>query len=142
MADLDNQLKKKNTEAEKHSMLMEQMRVKQERIHELEAQFAKIERQSTSERQVHEKQAHETWLQMRKIERELKDVRAELASARERLVESEAQLKTAQSENQAMKQTIVKYQTATANYYMPSPGSRRSVGDPNEPGWLNTIFIY
>lgn len=142
MADLDNQLKRKNTEAEKNSLLMEQMRVKQERIHELEQQFAKIERQSTSERQAHEKQAHETWLQMRKIERELKDVRAELASARERLVDTEAQLKTAQSENQAIKQTIVKYQqTATANYYMPSPGSRRSVGDPNEPGWLNKHFI-
>lgn len=135
MAELDNQLKKKSNEAEKSSLLLDQMRVKQERIQELEQQFGKIERQSNAERQAHEKQAHETWLQMRKIERELKDVRAELASARDRLVESESSLKTAHGENQALKQTLVKLQTTTTtnNYhqFISSPtasAGRRSAG--------------
>jgi len=121
MAEMDNQLKKKSTEAERNALLLEQLRVKQERIHELESQFGKIERQSTSERQTHEKQAHETWLQMRKIERELKDARAELNTAKERLSESETALKAAQNENQFLKQSLYKFQ---AGYYMASPGRR------------------
>lgn len=136
MAELDNQLKKKIAEAEKNSAFLDQIRVKQERISELEQQFAKIERQSTSERQSHEKQAHETWLQMRKIERELKDVRAELSTTKDRLADSETNLKAVQNESQLLKQTIAKYQANS--YYMASPG-RRSIGDPNDSNYLTGI---
>lgn len=141
MAELDNQLKKKNAESEKSTLLLDQMRVKQERIHELEQQFAKIERQSTSERQAHEKQAHETWLQMRKIERELKDVRAELGTAKERLADADANLKAAQNENQMLKQTIVKFQSSYQ--LMPSPGRRSTGSDSNDANHhQNGYYIY
>jgi DNA repair exonuclease SbcCD ATPase subunit len=80
MNDMDTQLKKKSNEAEKVSHLLEQIKLKQERLHELEGQFARIERQSNQERQTYEKQAHENWLNGRKIDKELKETKAELAS--------------------------------------------------------------
>lgn len=119
---MDNQLKKKSTEADRNSLLLEQLRAKQERIHELEMQFSKVERQSTSERQTHDKQAHETWLQMRKVERELKDARAELSTIKERLAEKESNLKAVQSENQLLKQNLGKMQSV--GYYIASPARR------------------
>jgi DNA repair exonuclease SbcCD ATPase subunit len=128
MADLDNQLKKKCTESEKITLMLDQVRAKSERIHELEAQFARIERQSTNERQTYEKQAHENWLQARKNERELKDARQELVTVKERLADAEASVKALQSENQLLKQqqqqNLYKF---PAGYYMNSPNLNRFV---------------
>ena len=69
LTELDMQLKKKTTDAEKVSHLLDQLRVKQERIHELESQFARVEKQSSQERQTFEKQAHENWLNAKKIDK-------------------------------------------------------------------------
>ena len=99
MSELNEQLKKKSTEGEKNVILLEKLRVKQERIQELESQLAKIERQTSSERQTNEKQAHETWLQTRKIEREL-------TSAKDRLTEIQSNLESVQIENRLLKQNI------------------------------------
>ena len=90
-AELDTQLKKKSSEAEKSNHLLDQLRVKQERIQELESQFSRIEKQSTLERQTFEKQAHENWLSARKFEKELKEAKQELSVLKERHAELEQQ---------------------------------------------------
>merc|ERR1719223_1264760 len=51
LTDLDTQLKKKSSDADKISHFLEQLRIKQERIQELESQFSRIERQANQERQ-------------------------------------------------------------------------------------------
>lgn len=127
---MDNQLKKKKTEAEKNALLLEQLRAKSERIHELEAQFSRIEKQSTSERQTYEKQAHETWLQSRKAERELKDAKAELAALKERLNDCETSLKAALSDNVTLKFKLQQQQVAAAAGYFMQP----KVYSPDEAG--------
>ena len=68
---------------------MEQLRIKQERIQELESQLARVERQATQERQTFDRQTHETWLNARKIEKELKDSRGECGQLQIRLQEAE-----------------------------------------------------
>jgi hypothetical protein len=90
LTELDVQLKKKTTDAEKVSHLLDQLRVKQERIHELESQFARIEKQSSQERQTFEKQAHENWLNAKRIDKELKETRNETNVLKEKLTELEA----------------------------------------------------
>jgi hypothetical protein len=110
LSEMDSQLKKKSSEAEKIAHFMEQLRVKQERIQELESQYAKIERQSNQERQTFEKQAHENWLSARKLERELKDVKLELANAKERWSDLESTNKSVLMENASLKQHLYKLQ--------------------------------
>jgi chromosome segregation ATPase len=80
MNEMETQLKKKCTEAEKVTHLLEQIKLKQERLQDLESQFARIERQSNQERQTYEKQAHENWLNNRKVDKELKETKVELSS--------------------------------------------------------------
>ncbi len=89
LTDLDLQLKKKSSDADKISHFLEQLRIKQERIQELESNLARLERQSNQERQTFDKQTHETWLNARKIEKDLKEARAECAGLREKLTEVE-----------------------------------------------------
>ena len=89
LTELDVQLKKKTTDAEKVSHLLDQLRVKQERIHELESQFARIEKQSSQERQTFEKQAHENWLNSKRIDKELKEAKSEVTILKEKLTELE-----------------------------------------------------
>ena len=100
MSEMDAQLKKKSSEAEKITPLLEQIRIKQERVQELEGQFSRIERQSNQERQTYEKQAHENWLTGRKIEKELKETKSELVVLKEKFNEVVA-------ENNSLKQTLV-----------------------------------
>lgn len=89
LTDLDVQLKKKSSDADKVSHFLEQLRVKQERIQELESQFARVERQANQERQTFDRQTHETWLNARKIEKELKESRAECSQLQTKLQEAE-----------------------------------------------------
>ncbi len=89
LTDLDLQLKKKSSDADKISHFLEQLRIKQERIQELESSLARVERQSNQERQTFDKQTHETWLNARKIEKDLKEARAECASLKDKLNEVE-----------------------------------------------------
>jgi hypothetical protein len=89
LSELDMQLKKKTSDADKVSHLLDQLRVKQERIHELESQFARIEKQSSQERQTFEKQAHENWLNSKRIDKELKEQKSEVGILREKLHELE-----------------------------------------------------
>lgn len=84
MSEMDAQVKKKAADAEKVTHLLEQIRVKQERIQELESQFSRIERQANQERQTYEKQAHENWLTGRKLDKELKETKSELTSLKGR----------------------------------------------------------
>jgi hypothetical protein len=117
LSDMDSQLKKKSADAERCVHLLEQIRNKQERIQNLEGQFARIERQSNQERQTYEKQAHENWLNARKIEKELRETKQELNSAHEKL-------KDLHNENNQLKQKLATT-TAVINpsmYYM-SPHS-------------------
>ncbi len=79
LAELDTQLKKKTTESEKVSHLLEQLRVKQERIHEMEGLVSRTEKQANQERQTFEKQVHENWLASKKIDKQLRDAQAEIA---------------------------------------------------------------
>lgn len=85
ITEMDALLKKKSTDAEKVTHLLDQLRVKQERIQELETNYARIEKQSNQERQTYEKQAHENWLHSKKIEKELKETRAEMEKLKETL---------------------------------------------------------
>lgn len=99
LTDLDVQLKKKSSDADKVSHFLEQLRVKQERIQELESQFARVERQANQERQTFDRQTHETWLNARKIEKELKESRAECSQLQTKLHEAEALNKSLSSAN-------------------------------------------
>jgi chromosome segregation ATPase len=87
LADIDTQLKKKTTESEKVSHLLEQLRAKQERIHEMETLVSRTERQANQERQTFEKQAHESWLASKKIDKQLRDAQAELVVLQNRYVD-------------------------------------------------------
>ncbi|CAF0955412.1 unnamed protein product [Brachionus calyciflorus] len=89
LSELDMQLKKKTTDADKVSHYMEQLRVKQERIQELETNLSRVEKQSNQERQTFEKQSHENWLNAKKLDKELKETRMELSTLKERLRELE-----------------------------------------------------
>ena len=85
LSELDSQLKKKSSDADKVTHFLDQLRVKQERIQELEAQVSRVERQSNQERQNFEKQVHENWINSRKIEKELKEAKVEIANLNERI---------------------------------------------------------
>ena len=84
LSELDTQLKKKTTESEKVSHLLEQLRIKQERIQELDAQLNRIEKQSNQERQTFEKQVHDNWLASKRIDKQLRDAQAEVESLQKR----------------------------------------------------------
>lgn len=112
LADIDTQLKKKSSDADKVSHLLEQIRVKQERIQELESSLNRVERQSNAERQTFEKQTHETWLQSKRIEKELRECRAELASVRDKYAEIEFANKALNAENLVLKQSADKLSSA------------------------------
>lgn len=105
LSEIDTQLKRKSTDADKVSHLLDQIRVKQERIQELESSLSRVERQSNQERQTFEKQAHETWLQSRRIEKELREARVELASVREKYAELEFAHKSLSNEHSVMKKS-------------------------------------
>ena len=104
MSELDSQLKKKSTEADKGSHLLDQLRVKQERIQELETQFARIEKQANQERQTYEKQVHENWLGSRKLEKELKECKQEASAYKDKLAELEAKTLAFQQQMQQPQQ--------------------------------------
>lgn len=87
LGDLDSQLKRKSTESDKITHMYDQIRIKQERIQELETQLTRTEKQSNQERQTFEKQAHENWLNARKFEKELKESKIELGTLKERFNE-------------------------------------------------------
>ena len=114
LSDLDSQLKKKSNDADKISHFLEQLRVKQERIQELETQLARLERQANQERQQNDKQTHENWLQARKIEKELKETRLELTNLKEKCAELEILNKNLNENNQLMRQTLPGKQTMMA----------------------------
>lgn len=105
LSEIDTQLKKKSTDADKVSHLLDQIRVKQERIQELESSLNRVERQSNQERQTFEKQTHETWLQSRRIEKELRESRVELASVREKYAELEYAHKSLSAEHAVLKKS-------------------------------------
>lgn len=121
LSDLDSQLKKKSNDADKISHFLEQLRVKQERIQELETQLARIERQSNQERQQNDKQMHENWLQARKIEKELKEARLEITSLKDRCSELEILNKNLNENNNLMRQTLPGKQTIAQNGFYMSP---------------------
>lgn len=102
---------------------MDQLRVKQERIQELEASLSRVEKQSNQERQTFEKQAHENWLNSKKIEKELKETRAELATLKERLSDLDITNKNLQSENNLLKQ---QQQSVMQNLYKQQTNSKLS----------------
>ena len=79
------------------------IRIKQERIQELESQFSRIERQANQERQTFDRQTHETWLNARKIEKELKETRIELTMLKERFSDLENQNKSLVENNNLIK---------------------------------------
>lgn len=105
LSEIDTQLKKKSSDADKVSHLLDQIRIKQERIHELESSLSRVERQSNQERQTFEKQTHETWLQSKRIEKELRECRLELAAMREKNAELEYAHKAALTECSMLKKT-------------------------------------
>lgn len=117
LSELDAQLKKKSSDADKIVHLLDQIRVKQERIQELESQYAKIEKQSTQERQTFEKQAHENWLSARKLERELKDTKNELVNLKEKFTELDTGYKSVLSENTALKQNFYNMNKQQQQYF-------------------------
>lgn len=119
--DLDAQLKKKSNDADKISHFLDQLRVKQERIQELESQFTRVERQANQERQQFEKQIHENWLQARKIEKELKDAKLEITALKERCTEYELENKNLNENYNSMKQSIKQSMPHNNGYFM-SPG--------------------
>jgi len=88
-SELDAQLKKKSSDAEKAQHLYEQLRVKQERIGDLESQVTRLEKKATQERQQFEKQAHENWLSARKYEKEAKEAKQEARSWKDKFGEIE-----------------------------------------------------
>ncbi len=114
LSELDSQLKKKSNDADKISHFLEQLRVKQERIQELETQLARVERQANQERQQSDKQMHENWLQSRKIEKELKESKLELNSLKEKCAELEILNKNLNENNNLMRQTLPGKQAAMA----------------------------
>ena len=79
---LEAELKKKSSDAERAAHLLEQLRLKQERIQELEAQIGRIERATTSDRHNYEKQMHENRQIARKFEKESEEAKREAESAR------------------------------------------------------------
>ena len=79
LSEMDMELKKKSCDSEKINNLYEQLRIKQERIQDLEIQLVKIEKQWNAERQTFEKQIHENWINGKKVEKELKDTKSELS---------------------------------------------------------------
>lgn len=105
LSEIDGQLKKKSTDADKVSHLLDQIRVKQERIQELESSLSRVERQSNQERQTFEKQTHETWLQSKRIEKELRESRIELATMRDKYGELEFAHKSVLAENSMLKKS-------------------------------------
>ena len=113
MSELDSQLKKKSTEADKGSHLLDQLRVKQERIQELETQFARIEKQANQERQTYEKQVHENWLGSRKLEKELKECKQEASACKDKLAELETINKTLVQQQQQQQQVRNNYKSLT-----------------------------
>ena len=116
MTDLDSQLKKKSSDADKISHFLEQLRIKQERIQELESKSAHYERQSNQERQTFDKQAHENWLNARKIEKELKESRLECAALKDKLNEVDTLNKSLSENNSLFKQQAM--QQSGKNFYL------------------------
>lgn len=104
LSELDAQLKKKTTESEKVSHLLEQLRLKQERIHELESQTNRVEKQSNVERQTFEKQIHENWLNSKKLDKQLKEATNEVATLNQRLADLEVTNRNLQTELSMLKQ--------------------------------------
>ena len=90
LTELDLQLKKKTADADKVGHYMEQLRVKQERIQELETNLTRVEKQTNVERQTFEKQMHENWLNAKKLDKELRETRLELENLKDRMRELES----------------------------------------------------
>ena len=79
---LEAELKKKTSDAERAAHLLEQLRLKQERIQELEAQIGRIERATTNDRHNYEKQMHENRQVARKFEKECEEAKREAETVR------------------------------------------------------------
>jgi len=79
---LEVELKKKSSDAERAAHLLEQLRLKQERIKELESQIGRMERATTSDRHNYERQMHENRQVARKFEKECEEAKKEAETAR------------------------------------------------------------
>ena len=127
LSELDSQLRKKSSDADKVSHFADQIRVKQERIIELENQVSRFERQSNQERQTFEKQAHENWVNSRKVEKELKEAKFEISSLTEKNLDLETSIKNLNESRQALNKSMVNMN------YMMSPQSKILDKSKTEP---------
>jgi hypothetical protein len=131
LTELDSQLKKKSTDADKASHFLDQIRVKQERIQELESHNARLEKQANQERQTYEKQVHENWLNSKKVEKELKETRAESTQLKDKINELEQLLK---SHQQQQRMNPLMTQSLNNSYYLsPQQYQRKSNEPPSSP---------
>ena len=132
---LDSQLKKKSSDADEVGNFLDQLRVKQKRIQELESQLARVERQSNQERLVTEKQTHENWINSKKVEKDSKEARAEIVALEKKQSELEATNKslmesTIRHDNKAM--TMPYYSIMNLSKSHDLNNSDDSVNDPED----------